>query len=212
MNKNNSFLIESPYPRIVLFRNVIDNYKCIEIIERFEKSIHKKPGTIGYPPKIENSIKRTMDIPLSCPEFEDIDQLIYTTVQPLLSDYLGIMDSKYYMLLRSKNNTIQDTGYHIQKYEPGGFYQEHHDFFADLEKGIIRIVTFIIYLNTVPEEKGGRTLFSFPTNCAISPTQGTCMFFPATWDFLHQGETCLENKYIITGWFSLARAENNSTE
>lgn len=207
-----NILIESPYPRIILFKNVLDSHKCNEIIQRFEKSTHKAPGTIGYPPEIKKDIKKTIDIPLSCAEFEDIDNLIYTIVQPLLNEYMNIMDSKYSMFLKNELLNIQDTGYHIQKYEPGGFYQEHHDFHANLEKGYVRIITFIIYLNTLPEDKGGRTLFSYPVNCGIQPKQGMCIFFPATWDFVHQGEVCLENKYIITGWFSLFCADNYSKE
>lgn len=206
---NSNTLIESPYPRIIIFKNIIEDSKCEEIISRFENSSLKHPGSIGNPPIIKKNIKHTIDLPLSEPEFEDIDQLVYTTVQSCLSKYLDIMDMNYSMYMKN-DFIIKDTGYHIQKYEPHGYYREHHDFYADLENGLIRIITFIIYLNTLEDNEGGRTLFSHPINCAVQPVKGSCLFFPATWDFLHQGEECLSNKYIITGWFHLARAENNT--
>jgi hypothetical protein len=208
---DSEFKIESPYPRVILFKDILDAYKCNEIIARFEKSILKHPGKLGNPPVLKKEIKHTTDLPLSEPEFEDIDQLIYSLIQPYLSKYLEIMDGHFSMYMKD-DFCIKDTGYHIQKYEPNGYYREHHDFYADLENGLVRIATFILYLNTLDSNKGGRTLFSYPVNCAVQPIQGSCLFFPATWDFLHQGEECLTNKYIITGWFSLARAENTTPE
>ena len=87
----------------------------------------------------------------------------------------------------SKNT--RDIGYQVQKTNPGEGYTWHHDY----ETG--RILTFILYLNTVEE---GWT--QFYNGDQIAPQAGRCVIFPATWTYYHQGSPPLQTKYIMTGW------------
>ena len=84
-----------------------------------------------------------------------------------------------------------DTGYQIQKTQPGDYYIWHHD------QTTSRLVTFIWYLNDVKDD--GYTEFIDGTR--IQPEAGKLIIFPATWDFLHRGVSPkTETKYICTGW------------
>ena len=84
-----------------------------------------------------------------------------------------------------------DTGYQIQKTQPGDYYIWHHD------QTTSRLVTFIWYLNDVKDD--GYTEFIDGTR--IQPEAGKLIIFPATWDFLHRGVSPkTEIKYICTGW------------
>ena len=58
-----------------------------------------------------------------------------------------------------------------------------------------RFLVFFVYLNDVKE--GGET--EFPTlDLQVSPECGTILVFPATWTFLHRGNTPISNdKYIL---------------
>ena len=92
---------------------------------------------------------------------------------------------------------LNDSGYHIQKYEPNkGFYTWHNDFRFDADRGQ-RFLTFIWYLNTVDE--GGET--EFTNGVKIKPEKGKVVMFPATWTYTHRGCIPYSNeKYILTGW------------
>jgi len=58
-----------------------------------------------------------------------------------------------------------------------------------------RFLVFFVYLNNV--DFGGET--EFPTfDLQVSPECGTILIFPATWTFLHRGNTPISNdKYIL---------------
>ena len=88
------------------------------------------------------------------------------------------------------------TGYKLQRYEAGGFYDWHHDW--QMSGGATRIFTFMWYLNTIKEEDEGYTEFADGTR--LQPERGTLVMFPATWTFLHRGFPPKVRKYICNGW------------
>jgi len=58
-----------------------------------------------------------------------------------------------------------------------------------------RFLVFFVYLNDV--EEGGETEFP-DLDLTISPECGTILIFPATWTYLHRGNTPISNdKYIL---------------
>jgi prolyl 4-hydroxylase len=72
-------------------------------------------------------------------------------------------------------------------YNKGGYYKHHYDF-ADpawgggvsnfLNRGGQRVLTFLMYLNTLQPDDGGATVF--PNNnpqLTFTPTQGMCLVF-----------------------------------
>lgn len=190
----------SPYPRVVVYSDVLDKDTCDSIIRRFDDDDNKYEGGIGCRGDVDRRVKRTIEITLDNNDWIDIDSLVYTKIQVCFRDYMSLMNNKYLLQLPD-HFAIIDTGYQIQKYCKGGFYKEHHDFHVNFDKQTARIVTFILYLNTIKSK--GRTIFHEPVNTAIQPCVGSVLFFPATWDFLHSGESVDDYKYIITGWFQI---------
>ena len=93
---------------------------------------------------------------------------------------------------------ISDTGYKVQKYEPGGCYHWHHDWSMSSQPVASRIFTFMWYLNTIEEKDDGYTEFADGTK--IQPVVGRLIFFPATWTFLHRGYPPKVSKYLCNGW------------
>lgn len=101
-----------------------------------------------------------------------------------------------------------------QKYAPGEFYKEHHDFFhpfTEEYKTYIewmgqRTWTFMLYLNDV--EEGGETYFKH-LNLKIKPERGKAIFwnnlYPIGWPNIKTMHEALPpisgNKYIVTKWF-----------
>ena len=57
--------------------------------------------------------------------------------------------------------------FQLAYYPPGTYYQPHYDYFpveqpgskVALDRGGQRLLTFMVYLNEVPEGKGGETSF-----------------------------------------------------
>lgn len=95
-------------------------------------------------------------------------------------------------------------------YQAKEFFGPHHDSFEDAkgQKGPAgdRLLTYFVYLNTVPEGKGGRTIFP-DLDLKIQPEQGKCIFWPNTngtqffKETLHEGETLEEGeKWGLNIW------------
>jgi len=108
-------------------------------------------------------------------------------------------------------------GIQIIHYPPGTYYKAHHDYFEPrpgtegvLANGGQRIITFMIYLNEVPEGEGGETSFfnAYPI-FRVRPEQGkACCFFNVMPDFRLDPSTYHEalptkepyHKYILNKW------------
>ena len=88
---------------------------------------------------------------------------------------------------------------HGKKYELNGIDPGIGNFLDHVDVGDYisarRFLVFFVYLNDVKE--GGET--EFPTlDLQVSPECGTILVFPATWTFLHRGNTPISNdKYIL---------------
>jgi len=69
----------------------------------------------------------------------------------------------------------------VVKYEPGQYFRSHHDCFGEkygLHKGAAgdRVLTFLIYLNDVPEAHGGSTVFP-NLGFDVTPKRGRAVFW-----------------------------------
>lgn len=107
-------------------------------------------------------------------------------------------------------------GIQIAHYKPGQHFGSHHDYFDSrfpgskdvLARGGNRVITFMIYLNTIPEGGGGETHFD-KVGMIVRPEMGkACIWynlFPnMTFDesTMHEGRTPIEpyEKWIATIW------------
>mgnify|MGYP003340195431 CR=1 FL=1 len=124
---------------------------CDALIAKFEGCPDKHKGITldGYLP----AMKTSTDLMLSVhPDFEEEDTTIYTVLSLHARDYNAQLSHSPW-----KSN-LRDTGYNMQRTEPGQQFIWHTDFFANVEKNEIRTSTFIFYLNDV--EEGGETEFA----------------------------------------------------
>jgi len=69
----------------------------------------------------------------------------------------------------------------LLRYEPGQFYEDHHDYIAHNRKNQqgVRILTSYLYLNDV--EAGGGTMFT-RLNITVMPKRGRALFWPSVRD------------------------------
>tara|TARA_A100001035_G_scaffold247504_1_gene217060 strand:- start:102 stop:758 length:657 start_codon:yes stop_codon:yes gene_type:complete len=204
---NDTTIITDPY--IYLQDNMLSEYRCNEIIKKFDvdKENHCQ-GQTGA--GIDLLIKDSKDLQVSqLSHWEEEDKIFHDIIvkghndyynhlnNPLVSNFVSFTDPSqrhvYSPDYDSDTDDLLDTGYQIQKTEPGKGYVWHDD--SRLQGELLRYLTFILYLNTVEE---GWT--QFYNGDQISPVAGRLIFFPATWTYVHQGYPPKQTKYLMTGW------------
>ena len=182
---------------------------CKQVIEKFESDDRKKDGVVGAEGKrVDKNLKDTMDINISVASgWENEDNVFFRSLNngyDEYTDYLRNMNKEICSSIPNPTFGTNDTGYKIQKYEPGGAYHWHHDWSMSSEPVASRIVTFMWYLNTIDEKDDGYTEFVDGTK--IQPVVGRLIFFPATWTFLHRGYPPKVRKYLCNGWMHASPA------
>ena len=209
-------MIDSTYitdPYIYVADNMLSEDKCKQIINKFDKK-NKQQFQGRTASGTDKAIKNSMDIHVSTAKgwkredklFHDIvnkgHEFYYSHLNsPMVSNFVHFTNPNerhIYSPFYSDSLELMDTGYQIQKTEPGKGYVWHDDYneYGSAETGpIIRYLTFILYLNTVEE---GWT--QFYNGDQVSPRTGRLVFFPATWTYVHQGYPPKQTKYIMTGW------------
>ena len=174
---------------IYIERDALPKSFCNNVIEKFEQDDRKRQGQVGSGVHLE--IKRSSD--LSITELEDwksYDQAFFRCLNNGLKKYVRFLPEEY-TIHKALSEIKNDTGYQIQRTQPGDYYIWHHD------QSATRMVTFIWYLNDIKD--GGYTEFIDGTR--IQPEAGKLIIFPSTWDFLHRGVSPkTETKYLCTGW------------
>ena len=174
---------------IYIQKDALPKSFCDNVIQKFELDDRKRQGQVGSGVRLD--IKRSCDLSITGKEdWESYDQAFFKSLNDALKEYLRFIPEEY-LQSRALGRFEDDTGYQIQKTQPGDYYIWHHD------QTKTRLVTFIWYLNDVKD--GGYTEFIDGTR--IQPEAGKLIIFPATWDFLHRGVSPkTETKYICTGW------------
>ena len=174
---------------IYVERSALPKSFCNNVIEKFEQDDRKRQGQVGGGVCLE--IKRSSDLSISeLDDWESYDQAFFRCLNNGLKKYIRFLPEEY-IKNKALSELGNDTGYQIQRTQPGDYYIWHHD------QTKTRLVTFIWYLNDV--KNGGYTEFIDGTR--IQPEAGKLIIFPATWDFLHRGVSPKnETKYLCTGW------------
>ena len=174
---------------IYIQKDALPKSFCNNVIQKFELDDRKRQGQVGSGVRLE--IKRSCDLSITGKEdWESYDQAFFKSLNDALKEYLRFIPEEY-IQFKALGRFEDDTGYQIQKTQPGDYYIWHHD------QTKTRLVTFIWYLNDVKD--GGYTEFIDGTR--IQPEAGKLIIFPSTWDFLHRGVSPkTETKYICTGW------------
>ena len=180
-------------------RNVLDEDFCKHCIDKFNNDEERYEGIVfdGVRP----DMKKSIDLTISDKErWKEEDAVFHNILTPSIKEYDDFLPETTKEVI----SYPQDTGYQIQRTDPGGFYHWHHDQWRD------RRITFIWYLNDVIED--GYT--EFDTGFKVQPETGKMLMFPALWPWVHRGVSPKsEVKYICTGWFyTSANEEDNAYE
>ena len=149
---------------------------------------------------VQKNVKNSLDLFVTdLNDWKDVDDLFKDLIQHLIIQYsthlknssnlISFTENKQIPIAPALTSNVRDVGYQIQKTNPNDGYVWHSDY------EIGRILTFILYLNTVEE---GWT--QFYNGDQVSPQAGRCVMFPATWTYYHQGYPPKQTKYIMTGW------------
>jgi len=89
----------------------------------------------------------------------------------------------------------------LQKIGPGQGYHVWHFEQGNNNTGN-RVLTYILYLNTLNEDQAGETEFLFQQR-RVRPVKNSIILWPAAFTHTHRGNPVFGNKdkYIATGWF-----------
>lgn len=181
-------------PFIYVVDDALSKKFCKKVIQKFNNDGNTYQGVTagGY----TENIKKSLDLGISNLEhWKKEDSIFYESLHKNYNDYLERLN-KQFKGVRCSPIDLVDTGYQIQRTDPGEFYVFHHDFSSDT----IRYFTFIWYLNDIKND--GYTEFVDGTR--IQPKAGRFMMFPATWTYIHRGYPPKDEiKYICTGWMSM---------
>ena len=174
---------------IYIQKDALPKSFCNNVIQKFEQDDRKRQGQVGSGVRLD--IKRSCDLSITeLEDWESYDQAFFRCLNDGLQEYIKFLPEEY-IQYKALGQLGDDTGYQIQKTQPGDYYIWHHD------QTKTRLVTFIWYLNDIKD--GGYTEFIDGTR--IQPEAGKLIIFPATWDFLHRGVSPkTETKYLCTGW------------
>ena len=174
---------------IYIQKDALPRSFCNNVIQKFELDDRKRQGQVGSGVRLE--IKRSCDLSITGKEdWVSYDEAFFKSLNNALKEYLKFIPQEF-IEFKALGRFEDDTGYQIQKTQPGDYYIWHHD------QTKTRLVTFIWYLNDVKDD--GYTEFIDGTR--IQPEAGKLIIFPATWDFLHRGVSPkTETKYLCTGW------------
>jgi len=168
---------------------------CDSVIEFYKSNSHKHgKGIVGTNDKVDKSLLD--DTRYTFTEDEMIKHI------PHYNNHLALcLDNykkKYEDFERVESYGINEL-INIQYYKPGGGYKvSHFENNGDKVSGK-RYLTFMTYLNNVPN---GGTKFKYQE--LITPAiKGLTIIWPAYVTHVHKGQISMTNeKYIITGWFS----------
>ena len=207
--------------------------KVINYLDFYKNELTKKCEKIKYPftqvYKYNNFLSEE-----ECLTLIDIinTRLVASTIADegdtcLVNDYrtsqsasLGYFEHPYFLKIDKKISDLLNLNPFLgenmqgQKYLPGQYYKEHHDFFAPFTKEYKtycewmgqRTWTTMIYLNDV--EEGGETYFKH-LNLKIKPQQGLLiawnnLYFNGIPNFktLHEAMPPIKgDKYVVTKWW-----------
>ena len=205
------FMIEAPYKNesvqinglvkdfIWFDKTSLSKDFCAKVIEKFNADPEIHDGVCGEDKRVQKDHKRTKAINMSrFANWKEEDDVFYKSLIKGLKEYGQYLGTIHPLASPIRGHKVRDTGYLMQRYEPGGFFDWHNDW--SMGPSGARIYTFLWYLNTLEIEDAGYTEFADGTR--VQPEAGMLMVFPATWTYMHRGFPPKVKKYICTGWIS----------
>lgn len=197
---------------IGFYRNVFPDDFCNHVIEQFELSMSQG---IGYNrQQSENSPKHEKDDFAMCIYGNcDIDNFRYPSYETESGResvrkmfFIGLQRCyEHYVENFSilKKHPIISNSMKIQKTQPGGGYHVWHYEHSTTAESRSRVLTYILYLNSLKNEEAGETEFLYQ-QLRVQPEENLLVIWPADWTYTHKGNVVYgsKSKYIVTGWFN----------
>lgn len=187
---------------IGIYRDLFPEGYCEHLISEFERLTQAGAGADRQ--KTEGVARHTKDdlqlglnagvhISLPFQENSAID-MFFRGLQYCYEDY-----TEHFSTL--KNVRIKATHMKMQRTDPGGGYHIWHHEQGNGDQSA-RVLTYILYLNTLGENEGGETEFLYQRK-RVSPEANMMLLWPAAFTHTHRGNPVLgeNSKYIVTGWF-----------
>jgi hypothetical protein len=188
---------------IAVYKDVYPEGFCEHVISEFDRLASGGAGSNrqqfeGVPKHMKDdhqiflNLKNHSAMPF---DGKSVDRVFFEGLQACYDQY-----SSTYSTLK-QNGDIRATALKLQKTSSGGGYHVWHG-----EQGsgdnARRVVTYMLYLNTMMPEDGAETEFLYQRK-RISPVKNTMVIWPAAYTHAHRGNPVLgaQAKYIATGWF-----------
>lgn len=188
--------------------NVLPKEICEIIIKRYDKDSRKIVSKIGNG-VVNEQMRRSKVLPFSSySNWDDVDCIIKDVIGQSILKYIvyitetfkktNLADIESCNGVKETFTSMEDEGYFIQEYKEGDFYAWH----VDHSKGmpVKRVLSFVLYLNTLNENQGGCT--EFINGKKVRPIQGKMVVFPSDWQHFHRGAPVNNGgvKYTIGTW------------
>ena len=184
------------------FTDVYPEEYCTHLISEFERLVS---GGAGYDRQkgegVLKTVKDDMQLNLDIKahnarvfEGQDVVDMFFKGLQHCYEQYTDT-----YSVL--KQGRIRSSHMKMQRTAPGGGYHIWHSEQGN-ETNAGRVLTYILYLNTLQLEEAGETEFLYQQK-RVRPIENTMVVWPAAYTHAHRGNVVHgENaKYIVTGWF-----------
>jgi hypothetical protein len=190
---NNVSITQGIEKYIHVFDNAIPDDLCDKIIKEYSDDEYDTSHIFGD----DMTYRTSKEVAISLPESIEknpnkrkiIDDSIFKNMTTCLNQYLinfGI-----------KMETLNDSGYHLLKYNVGEYYKEHID---SNSENAIRMISCSMILND--NYKGGDLLF-FNGNYKPNLKKGSIVFFPSNFMFPHQVSPVTKGvRYSIVTWIA----------
>lgn len=184
----------------------IDNHLpkeiCEEMIEKYINDPGKTKATVGNGIIKEHVRKSTvLNITTGGEHWSELDKYLENNLKEGLEKYREYLSQQLCptAIENILNGITSDSGYSIQAMKKGEFYTWHVDECVSNDTST-RIVTAMWYLNTLEEDDGGHTEFWMRDR--IRPKQGSLLFFPSCWSYIHRGAVVRNDvtKYTCITW------------
>jgi hypothetical protein len=192
------------YNFIAKYTDVFPDGYCQHLINEFERLVSNGAGYDRR--QSENAsahVKKDLQLVLNASnhnflEFENKDPLVifFDHIQQCFNEYVNT-----YSIL--KEGRIRGSIMKMQRTSPGGGYHVWHSEQNSGTPQVSRVLTYMLYLNTLNPDEAGETEFLYQ-QMRETPKENTVLLWPAAFTHTHRGNTVFGKncKYIVTGWFN----------